>query len=241
MKILVDTPTKLVIRICDIEYSKPGKIINLASLIALTIIFFYLFSIAQGHILAALLITLCVGSPIFLINCLWLGRQNKFFTFDKRLEKLVIEQQSCFVFRVTCALGLFLIIFFILSYSNKIRYTNISDVVSIFVNTLTLGFLASILLYWFSAIFLSELITKLIKRQYIFASKVKVSEYWLRHIKDVKAQCSRTVGMYGIVSEHCQIILTGVLHVEMEDDYDEQCSEQSAQHLVDRIKVFLAN
>jgi hypothetical protein len=68
----------------------------------------------------------------------------------------------------------------------------------------------------------------------------KVSEYWLCHINDVKIQCSRTVGSYGTVSEHCKIILVGALHVEIENDFNEGCSEKLAQYLADRIKVFLA-
>jgi hypothetical protein len=68
MQILVDTPTKLVIRICDIEYSKPGKIINIALLIIFLVIFFCLININKGDVLTALLIVSYGSSPIFLIN-----------------------------------------------------------------------------------------------------------------------------------------------------------------------------
>lgn len=240
MQILVDTPTQLVIKIYDVEYSKPGKIINAASLVIFVVIFLHLINITQGHILAALLIALCVSSPIFLINCLWLGRQNKFFTFDQSLEKLVIERQSRFGFKVTCVLGIFLIAFCILGFSSKTKYTNIADVSSIFLVTLTLSLTALLLFGWFNLLF-NGLKTKLIRRQYFFVSKVKVGEYWLRHINDVKIQCSSIVGIYGIVFEHCKIILSGALHIEMKDDYDEHCSQQLAQCVVDRIKSFLAN
>jgi hypothetical protein len=172
MQTLIDTPTKLVIKVRDVEYSRLGKIINFASLIALTIIFFYLFNITQGNILTALWTTLSVGSPIFLINNAWLGRENKFFTFDKSLEKLVIERKS------------------------------------------------------------------------LFASKVKVREYWLRHINDVKVQCVETFGFaYGVVVERCQckIILLGAVHVEIGNDLNESCDKQLAQYLADRIRGFLVN
>lgn len=170
MQTLVDTSTKLVIKVREVGYSKLGKIINFASLIVLTILFFYLFNITQGDILTALLITLSMGSPIFLMNNAWLGRQNKFFTFDRTLEKLVIERKS------------------------------------------------------------------------LFASKVKVREYWLRHINDVKVQCVETFGVaYGVVIERCQckIILLGALHVEIGNDLNESCGKQLAQYLTDRIKSFL--
>lgn len=239
MQILVDTPTKLVIRICDIEYSKPGKIINVVSLVIFAIIFFYLINITDRHVLTALLTALCGSSPIFLVNSVWLGRQSKFFTFDKSLEKLVVERQNYFVFKVTFMLGMFLIIFFTLSYLSKAKYTNIADIVSIFFITLILSSTA-LLLFGLFNLLLNRLVTKLIRQQYLSAPKVKVGEYWLRHINGVKVQCSRTVGSYGIVSEHCKIILLGALHVEIENDFNEGCSEQLAQHLADRIKVFLA-
>ena len=222
MQILVDTPTQLAIKIYDVEYSKPGKIINAASLVIFVVIFLHLINITQGHILAALLIALCVGSPIFLINCLWLGRQNKFFTFDQSLEKLVIERQSRFGFKVTCVLGIFLIAFCILGFSSKTKYTNIADVSSIFLVTLTLSLTALLLFGWFNLLF-NGLKTKLIRRQYFFVSKVKVGEYWLRHINDVKIQCSSTVGIYGIVFEHCKIILSGALHIEMKEGASQLC------------------
>jgi hypothetical protein len=173
MQILVDTPTKLVIQSCDIEYSKPGKIINIASLVLFVIIFFYLVNITEGHVLTALLIALCGSSPIFLINNFWLGRQNKFFTFDQSLEKLVIERQNDFAFRVTCTLGIFLIIFFTLSYLSKIKYTNIANVVGIlFITLLILSSTALILFSFFNLLF-NRLIIKLIRRRYLFASKVR--------------------------------------------------------------------
>ncbi|MBW4443860.1 MAG: hypothetical protein KME10_22060 [Plectolyngbya sp. WJT66-NPBG17] len=172
MQTLLDTPTQLVIKVRDVEYSRLGKIINFASLIAFTIIFFYLFDITQRNILTALLTTLSVGSPIFLINNAWLGRPNIFFTFDRSLERLVVERKS------------------------------------------------------------------------LFASKVKVREYWLHHINDVKVQCVETFGVaYGVVIERCQckIILLGAVHVEIGNDLDGGCDRQLAQFLADRIKVFLAN
>ena len=176
---------------------------NIVSFIIFAIIF-YLVTIPEGHILTALLIALCGSSPIFLINSVWLGRQNKFFTFDQSLEKMVVERQNNFVFRVTCTLGLFLIIFLALSCLSKTRYTNIADI-GIFFVTLMLSSMALILFGLFNLLF-TRLLTKLIRRQYFFVSKVKVSEYWLRHINDVKIQCSSTVGSYGIVSERCKII-----------------------------------
>ena len=172
MQTLVDTPTQLVIKVRDVGCSRLGKIINFASLIALTIIFFYLLNITRGDILITLLITLSVGSPIFLINNAWLGKENKFFTFDRSLEKLVIERKS------------------------------------------------------------------------LFASKVKVREYWLRHINDVKVQCVETFGVaYGVVIERCRckIILLGALHVEIGNDLNESCDKQLAQYLADRMKFFLTN
>ncbi len=153
---------------------------------------------------------------------------------------MVVERQNDFEFKVTCTLGIFLIIFFTLSYLSKTKYTNISDVVGIlFIALLILSSTALILFSFFNLLF-NRLIIKLIRRQYLFASKVKVSEYWLCHINDVKIQCSRTVGSYGTVSEHCKIILVGALHVEIENDFNEGCSEKLAQYLADRIKVFLA-
>lgn len=239
MQILVDTPTKLVIQICDIEYSKPGKVINIVSLVIFAVIFFYIITIPKGNILTALLIASCGSSPIFLINSVWLGRQNKFFTFDQPLEKLVVERQNNFVSKATCTSGLFLITFLALSFFSKAKYTNTADIVGILFVTLMLNSMALILFGLFNLLF-SKPVTKLIRRQYLFASKVKVSEHWLRHINHVKVQCSSTVGSYGIVSEHCKIILLGALHVEIETDFNERCSKQLAQHLADRIKVFLA-
>lgn len=244
MQTLVDTPTQLIIKVRDVEYSRPGKIINFASLVAITIAFFYLLNIAQADVLTALLTALFMGSPIFVINTAWLGRQNKFFTFDKSLEKLIIERQSCFLFRTACVLGTLVTIFFILSYLNKTNHIKVPDVASLFVITLMLSFLILIFLYWFSTVLLNELITKIIRWQYLFLPKFKVREYWLRHISDVKVQCVETSGVaYGAVikSYQCKITLLGALHVEIENDSDASCDQHLAQYLADRIKGFLAN
>ncbi|WP_404790453.1 hypothetical protein [Altericista sp. CCNU0014] len=240
MQILVDAPTKLVIQIWDVEYSKPGKTVNIALLVIFVVIFLYSFNINEGDVLTALSMASYGSSPIFVINHFWLGRQNKFFTFDRSLKKLVVERQNSFTFKLTCLLGIFLIIFFTLSYLSKIKYINFVNVVYIpFFALLMLGSTTLLVFGLFNRLF-NRLIIKLIRQQYLFASKVKVSEYWLCHINDVKIQCSRTVGSYGIVSEHCKIILLGALHVEIENDFDEGCSEKLAQYLADRIKVFLA-
>lgn len=244
MQTLVDTPTQLIIKVRDVEYSRPGKIINFVSLMALTIAFLYLLNIAQIDVLTALLTALFMGSPIFLINTVWLGRQNKIFTFDKSLEKLIIERQSCFLFRTVCILGILVTIFFILSCLNKTNYIKVPNTASLCVVTLMLSFPILIVLYWFSTVFLSKLITKIIKWQYLFSPKFKVREYWLRHIKDVKVQCVETSGVaYGTVIKRCQckIMLLGALHVEIENDPDASCDQHLAQYIGNRIKVFLAN
>ncbi|MBD2121523.1 hypothetical protein [Trichocoleus sp. FACHB-262] len=239
MQILVDTPTKLVIQVRDVEYSKPGRVINIVCLVISAIIFFYLINLAKGHLLISLLIALVGSSPIFFINNVWLGRQNKFFTFDQSLEKLVVERQNNFVLKATCVSGIFLIILFTLSPLSKTKYTNIADIVGILFITLILSATALVLFGFFSLLF-HRLVTKLIRRQYLFSSKVRVGECWLCHINDVKVQCSTFVGSYGVVVEQCKIILSGALQVEIETDFDEACNKQLAQHIANRIKVFLA-
>lgn len=239
MQILIDTPTKLVIQVYDVEYSKPGKVINIVSFFIFAIIFFYLINLTKGHVLTALLIALCGSSPIFLINSVWLGRQNKFFTFDQVLEKLVVERQNDFLLRATCTSGIFLVILFTLSPLSKTKYTNVTDIIGILFVTLILSSTALMLFSFFNLLF-NRLVKNLIRRQYLFASKVRIGEYWLSHINDVKVQCSKTVGIYGAMSEHCKIILSGALQVEIDTDFDEGFSKQSVQYLADRIEIFLA-
>jgi hypothetical protein len=102
MRIVEETTKSFVVRIVDTEFSTFGKITNLACLGVTAIILIWLLivngaSIGIGLFLFFIALSFGVVSPIWMANGVCLGRQYKYFIFDKLTGKLAITRRQ-FIF-----------------------------------------------------------------------------------------------------------------------------------------------